>query len=78
MVTITTAAVSNVWTVADMLEQLGNVPANRVLLVPAPGTADFLSLNAAMKQHIESALAITHRTGFAVCSRSSGQDLRTH
>jgi len=39
MVTITTAAVSNVWTVADMLEQLGNVPANRVLLVPAPGTA---------------------------------------
>jgi Uma2 family endonuclease len=39
MVTIATPAVSNVWTVADMLEQLGNVPANRVLLVPAPGTA---------------------------------------
>ena len=39
MVTITTAADSNVWTVADMLEQLGNVPANRVLLVPSPGMA---------------------------------------
>jgi Uma2 family endonuclease len=27
------------WTVADMLEQLGNVPADRIRLNPAPGTA---------------------------------------
>src|SRR3972149_8627161 len=47
MATLPDAAFSNVWTVADMLEQLGNVPANRVLLVPSPGTAteqDLLNL----------------------------------
>lgn len=47
MATISDSAVPSVWTVADMLEQLGNVPANRVLLVPTPGTAteqDLLNL----------------------------------
>jgi Uma2 family endonuclease len=47
MATITVPAVSNVTTVADLLEQLGNVPANRVRLVPTPGTAteqDLLNL----------------------------------
>lgn len=39
MATLAASAISSVWTVADMLEQLGNVPANRVLLIPAPGTA---------------------------------------
>ena len=39
MVTIATPAVSNIKTVADLLEQLGDVPANRVRLVPSPGTA---------------------------------------
>lgn len=39
MATITTPTIFSDWTVADMLEQLGNVPANRVHLVPAPGTA---------------------------------------
>jgi Uma2 family endonuclease len=47
MATIIASAVSSFWTVADMLEQLGDVPANRVLLFPAPGTAteqDLLNL----------------------------------
>jgi|SRR3972149_2193690 len=47
MVAITSPVISSDWTVADMLAQLGNVPANRVLLVPSPGTAteqDLLNL----------------------------------
>lgn len=47
MAIITLPTVASDWTVADLLEQLGNVPANRVHLVPAPGTAtekDLLNL----------------------------------
>jgi len=39
MAAITTSTSASDWTVADMLEQLGNVPPNRVRLIPAPGTA---------------------------------------
>jgi Uma2 family endonuclease len=45
--TITASRVSYTKTVADLLEQMGDVPANRVLIVPAPGTAteeDLLNL----------------------------------
>ncbi len=34
-----TASPPSEWTVADLLEQLGDVPPNRIHLVPAPGTA---------------------------------------
>jgi len=39
MATITAVAVSNLKTVADLLDELGGIPANRVRLFPAPGTA---------------------------------------
>ena len=38
MATVTDTFASE-WTVADLLEQLGGVPPNRIHLVPAPGTA---------------------------------------
>jgi hypothetical protein len=39
MSTITSSTIAGDWVVADLLDQLGYVPANRVLLHSTPGTA---------------------------------------
>jgi Uma2 family endonuclease len=39
MATITSSLTRSDWTVADLLEHLGGVPADRVRMVPQPGTA---------------------------------------
>ena len=39
------------WTVADLLEQLGDVPPNRIHLVPAPGTASEADLLDQLDHH---------------------------